>query len=209
MATERPPLLPPTTPPSPRPSGGCAAWGGPRPASCWRCLCFAGTAVLLVKLFPSDALVSPVLGPGRRRWEEGVSPVPSGWDIPTGKLSWLWGGVPCPPACRAPSCRHSSAQTEPRLHLCPIRHQPLVWVDNLLASLPALASDVPWPLGAPQRGNSSFWRLRMVGKEGSVGDSLQSSFHPSSQSSSHLFICPSTRLSTCHRLTPPMGQAFS
>lgn len=160
VATERPPLLPPTTTPSPRPSGGCAAWGGPHPASCWHCLCFAGTAVLLVKWFPSDALVSPVLGPGRRRWEEGISPVPSGWAIPTGKLSWVWGRGPCPPACRAPSCRQSSAQTEPRLHLCPIRHQPPV------TSLP---HSPPWPPTFPGlwgKGKQQLLETKDGGEEG-------------------------------------------
>lgn len=72
---------------------GCV-WpqGGPCPTSCWH-LCFAGTTALLVKLFPSDALVSHVLVPGRWRWEERVLPLLQVWKSPMVRLCWVWGGV--------------------------------------------------------------------------------------------------------------------
>lgn len=82
----------PTTPPPPGPEG-CWAGLGPCPAPCWRCLCFAGTTVLLVRSSPSSALVSPLPGLGRGRWEKEVSVMPLGWKSPGGRLAWVWGDV--------------------------------------------------------------------------------------------------------------------
>ena len=94
-----PVCCPPTMPPPPGPEG-CWAGLGPCPAPCWRCLCFAGTAVLLVRSSPSSVLVSPLTGLGRRRWEKEVSLMPLGGRAPVGRSPGSR-GMSCPPTHRA------------------------------------------------------------------------------------------------------------
>ena len=152
VATEWPCLLSPNNAPSSRPRGVLGRAG---PLS---------SSLLALPLFCRDHCASGQIvslkcsgesppGSGKGAVGEGGLCHAPGVEEPRWEARLGLGGCLAYP----PTCRHSFARTEPHGHLYSVPHQLLTWAGNLLASLPALASDTPSPSsGAPQRGTSSF-----------------------------------------------------